>query len=159
MEGNNESSPEQQRTREELPSHVDVVPLLDEVVEQHGFKPRSMYVETCWLPILGPTATLLYRRLGTWVEFNAEGLNVDMTDLSVSLGLGEGLGQTGKLARAIGRLTRFGAAEWRADQLAVRRALAPLPKRHVDRLSYSAFRLHEDFLRQIERSDPDALVR
>lgn len=92
--------------------------------------------------MLGPTATWLYRRLGSWVETNPEGVEIDLTDLSVSLGLGEGLGRNSLLARSLGRLARFDAARWFADRLVVRRALAPLPERQVRQLSLSVNRLH-----------------
>jgi len=121
-----------------------VQPWIDALVEAHGFGPRSMYVEVCWLPVLGPTATWLYRRLGSWVEYHEGGLSVDLTDLSVSLGLGEGLGRHSLLAKAFGRLAHFEAARWQGDHLAVRRALAPLPARRAAQLSYTAFRLHQE---------------
>ncbi len=63
---------EQQPSLEEVPAsaellrpEITVKPWVDPVVEAHGFSPRSPYVETCWLPVLGPTATWLYRRLGS----------------------------------------------------------------------------------------------
>jgi hypothetical protein len=138
--------------REPLPNEILVRPWADELVEARGFGPRSMYVEMCWLPILGPTATWLYRRLGSWAEFNPEGLAVDLTDLSVSLGLGEGLGHSSHLGKGLDRLTYFGAARWMSNQLQVRRALAPLPERHVRRLSYSASRIHEESTRRPQPS-------
>ncbi len=158
MEGGPLPPPEAQASREALLTHVEVVPWVDEVVEAHGFGPRSIYVEMCWLPVLGPTATLLYRRLGTWVEHNPEGLEVDLVDLSVSLGLGEGLGRNSLIARALGRLAHFDVAVWRREQLAVRRALPPLALRHQKRLSYTAARLHEEFVRQAQRP-PGELVK
>lgn len=156
MEGG-EHSPEQQEPSE-LRNSITVVPWVDGVVEAHGFGPRSMYVECCWLPVLGPTATWIYRRLGSWVEHATEPIEVDLTDLSVSLGLGEGLGRNSLLARSLGRLARFGAVAWQKDELAVRRALAPLPERYARRLSYSAYRLHEEFTRLSDRQH-DGLVR
>ena len=74
--------------------------------------------------ILGPTSTWLYRRLamGLLVE---EEFEVDLVDLAVSLGLGEGMGKQSPMARAIQRLIRFGAAEAHCQRLLVRRALAP----------------------------------
>ena len=149
--------PEREPAAEALRGQIEVVPWIDELVEAHGFGPRSMYVEMCWLPVLGPTATLLYRRLGSWVEHNPNGVEVDLVDLSVSLGLGEGLSRNSLLARALGRLGRFEVAVWRSEQLAVRRALPALPLRHHSRLSYSAMRLHEEFVRSNQRR-PGELV-
>lgn len=37
--------PERERTEEGLRSHIEVVPFVDELVEAHGYGPRSMYVE------------------------------------------------------------------------------------------------------------------
>lgn len=131
-----------------LPDEVFLVPWPDEVIEKLGYDPRSMYVETCWLPILGPTATWLYRRLGSWAEYNPDGLSLDMTDLAVSLGLGEGLGRNSLLNKGIERLTRFEVARWDVGQLAVRTALPALPERYAERLSYSSRRLHDEFIRR-----------
>jgi hypothetical protein len=107
----------------ELPNEAVLVPWHDDVIEQLGYGPRSMYVETCWLPVLGPTATWLFRRLGTWAEHNEDGTTIDMTDLAVSLGLGEGLGKQSQLSRSLERLIRFEVAQWRqVGELAVRTA-------------------------------------
>lgn len=131
---------------EGLPSHIEVVPWIDPLVEAHGFAPRSMYVEACWLPVLGPTATWLYRRLGSWVASNEDGTVVDLTDLAVSLGLGEGLARTSMLTRAMGRLAMFGVIDWQGDRLAVRRALAPLTERRARSLSLTAYQLHQQLV-------------
>jgi hypothetical protein len=128
-----------------LPAEVRLTPWRDEVVEAVGFGPRSMYVETCWLPVLGPTATWAYRRLGSWAEFNPDGATIDMVDLAQSLGLGESLAKHSKLGRTICRMARFDIARWVGDELQVRLAVAPLPERYVKQLGRSGRRLHESF--------------
>jgi hypothetical protein len=141
-------SSEEAKSAEGLPPELLVMPWRDEVIETLGFGPRSMYVEVCWSGVLGPTATLLYRRLGSWAEFNPDGSDVDLTDLAVSLGLGEGLGKNSLIAKAIGRLVHFDIARWAGvAELQVRQALPPLPLRRVERLSYTARRLHEEYTR------------
>lgn len=114
------------------------------MVEALGYGPQSVYVEFCWVAVLGPTGTLAYRRLGTVVAGRPEGerLTFDLVDLSCSLGLGEGIGRNSIIARTLTRLVHFGIAEWHGDALAVRRALAPLPARHVARLSHTARAMH-----------------
>jgi hypothetical protein len=139
-------------SRPPLPNEVMLLPWVDELVEEHGFGPRSMYVEMCWLPVLGPTATWLYRRLGSWAEFNPEGLTVDMTDLSRSLGLGKGLAHNSHPAKAISRLERFNAVRWAAGQLLVRRALAPLPQRYLETLTPKNRQLHDAYVRNAKSS-------
>jgi hypothetical protein len=133
------------------PRELVVRPWIDTQVEAHGFGPRSMYVETCWLPVLGPTATWLYRRLGSWMEFNPDGLSIDLRELGEGLGLGSGIGRQSPLMRSVDRLTRFGAARWAGTQLQVRRALAPLTQGHVSRLSETNRRLHDEYVRQLGR--------
>jgi hypothetical protein len=112
------------------------------VVDELGFRPTSRYVETCWLGVLGPTATWAYRRLGSLAEVHPEGAVVDLADLALSLGLGEGTGRNSLMARALGRLVNFEAARWEGEVLAVRRRLPSLPERRVARLSASAARAH-----------------
>lgn len=135
---------------DQLPNVLKVVALADPVVEAHGFGPESLYVEYCWLPILGPTATLAYRRLGTVAAALAPNhvVRFDLVDLSLGLGLGEGIGRNSIIARSLRRLVQFGAAEWRGDALAVRRALAPLTARQLGRLSYTARVMHERITEQ-----------
>ena len=135
--------------REALPNEAWLTPWRDEVVEAVGFGPRSMYVEMCWLPVLGPTSTWLYRRLGSWAEFNPEGTTVNLVDLAVSLGLGDSLTKNSKLNHAIERLARFDALHCtNSSELQVRTALAPLPGRHLERLSYASRRLHDELTRR-----------
>lgn len=145
MEGDPLRIYERPRITEELKPELRIRPWIDELVESLGYGPRSMYVETCWLPVLGPTATWLYRRLGSWAEYNDDGLMLDAVDLAVSLGLGEGLGKNSMLAKALDRLVRFDVARWSQDELQVRRALPPLPERLAKGLSYTTRRLHEGY--------------
>lgn len=57
----------------------------DPVVEAAGHHVRSVYVETFWLPTLGPSATWVLRRLACWLE-------AATAPVSVELGLGDGIG-------------------------------------------------------------------
>src|SRR5437868_4819334 len=139
MEGELRTQSDRPTQHEGLPASIEVKAFEDPLVEQFGFGPRSEYVEMCWLPVLGPTATLLYRRLGSWAEGQPNGTAVDMVDLGVSLGLGESLNRSGLLFRGLQRLVQFDAARWDAGALAVRRALAALPERRMRNLSYSAY--------------------
>jgi hypothetical protein len=140
-----------------LPAEVRLLPWQDELVQELGFGPRSMYVETCYLPILGPTATWAYRRLGSWAEFNPDGVTIDMSELAQSLGLSESLAKTAMLGRTILRLVRFDVARWAgSDELQVRTALAPLAERHAKQLGRGGQRLHQEMLRRPPSSIPGA---
>lgn len=124
------------------PATLVVAPLVDPVVESRGFRPTSRYVEVCWLPLLGPTSTWLYRRLAQAVE-DADEATFDATDLAASLGLGRGLGRQAPLSRSLRRLVGAGAARCSGRRLLIRRALAPLTATQASQLTPSARRFHE----------------
>ena len=75
-----------------------------------GWELNHPYVETFWLPAIGPTSTLLLRYVGRNTR-TSEYTTFDNTELAVCLGLGSGgTGRNGPVAKTIKRLTRFGLA-------------------------------------------------
>jgi hypothetical protein len=108
---------------------LSVVEWADPVVEAAGHPVRSVYVETFWLPTLGPTAMWLLRRLSAWLEATPDGISVELPELAQELGLGASVGRSSPVIRTLARLLRFQAAAPAGDALAVRRFLAPLPHR------------------------------
>jgi hypothetical protein len=113
-------------------------------VERFGHRPGSPYVEFVWLGILGPTTTFAWQRLARLAAVMPP-TSIDITDLSVSLGLGESLARNAVVSRTLARLVAFDAARRQGDTLAVRLALPDLPERLLSRLSYSASLAHERF--------------
>lgn len=124
----------------EVPAKLRLHPLLDEVVETHGFTPMSSYVEFCWLPVLGPTSTWLYRRVGPLVIAGIK--EVDTLELAATLGLSTGLSRHAALARAIQRLHRFGVVRYDGEGVVVRRALGPLSMARLSELPQSVRNAH-----------------
>ncbi len=107
----------------------------DPVVEAFGHDARSLYVETFWLPVLGPSTTLLMRRLATCLEASPAGTAINLVATSRALGLGERAGRNGPFMRTIARMVDFEMARPAGvATIAVRTALPPLPRRHVARL-------------------------
>jgi hypothetical protein len=132
----------------DLPATITLVAWDDPLVEAHGFGPRSAYLETVWLPCLGPSSTWLYRKLAVLVELGLDGTEIDLADLALGIGLGEGTGRNSMISKALSRLVSFEAARWRADgSFAVRRALAPVTERRAARLPASVRRFHEQHTR------------
>ena len=114
---------------------VRVVTWHDELVESIGVDPRSAYAEQFWLPVLGPSATWLMRRLVGRLESFPEGFDLDLGETSLALGLGSSQGRNSTIGRTIGRCVRFDVARYLGgNTLAVRRLVAPLPRRHLLRL-------------------------
>ena len=120
-----------------------VVAWTDPVVERFGHAPRSVYVETYWLPILGPSATWAMRRLTAWLEAQPDGYDVPLAELSRELGLGPGTGRNAILTRTLARLVAFGMVTPFGDALAVRRVMPPLTRRQVQSLPASLAERHD----------------
>jgi hypothetical protein len=123
---------------------LTLVRFSDAAVERFGHRPGSPYVEFVWLGILGPSTTFAWQRLARLAAVMPS-TRIDITDLSVSLGLGESLARNAVVSRTLARLVAFDAARRQGDTLAVRLALPDLPERHLTRLSYSARLAHERF--------------
>lgn len=112
-----------------------VIPWHDPVVDALGFDPRTAYVERFWLPLLGPTATWLMRRLAAEFDSHPEGFSIDAADCARSIGIGNKGGAKGPFHRSVDRCIRFGLA--RPDDhdiLAVRNRVPPLTRTQVQRL-------------------------
>ena len=107
----------------------------DAQVRRIGFALSDPYVEQCWSAVIGPSSTLLLRRLPTlWIaRVPAE---IDAGGLSRSLGLGAGAGARSRLAATLERLVNFGLARPApdGDGLDVYRQVPPLTQRQLARL-------------------------
>lgn len=136
------------QTTEEAIIHI--VPWEDALVEEHGYTIDDPYIEMFWLPILGPTATWLIRRLAGGLQQQPEGYMVDMTDLARGIGVNYTPGRHNPFARGLSRCTMFGAAQQIAVQphrtIAVRRVLPQLPARHLSRLPHPLRIAHHDWI-------------
>jgi hypothetical protein len=130
-----------------LPEQLTVRPWPDPLIESQGYAPRSMYTELYWLPILGPSSILAFRRLGSWAECYPDGLDVSTVNLAASLGLGTGRGANSLLAKTLRRLEHFDVLRSDMHSIQVRRALPPLPERLAQRLPEDLYRMHESFRR------------
>ena len=120
-----------------------VFPLVDSVVDELGHDPRSLYVEQYWLSILGPSATLLLRRLAAGLEARPDGFDLDPVEWALELGLGARGGKHGPFWRSIDRACRFGMAQRNGELMAARRFLPPLNARQVGRLPDHLRRAHD----------------
>ena len=114
---------------------VIVKPWSDPILDVLGHDPRSWYVETFWLPTLGPTCVLLMRHLADRFDRTPDGLALDVTTTSECLGLGSRDGTSSPLRRSLARLEHFDLAVTEPQSIVrVRRNLPPVSRRHVRRL-------------------------
>ena len=117
-----------------VPDHLRIEPWIDPVVDRVGHDPRSAYVETFWLGILGPSTTWLLRRLVTGLDEHPGGFDLDPLGTARALGIGHRSGTTSPFVRSLARAERFGITRTDGCLLAVRRRLPPLSRRLIERL-------------------------
>ena len=129
----------------EFPDQFSAVPWPDPVVESVGFGFDHAYVELLWLPVVGPSSTWIFRRLGAHLTQRPDGVVVDLAELSCSIGLGEVVGSSSTVQRSLRRLVRFGLASWQG-RLAVRTAVPPLAARNLVRLPGALQLIHESLV-------------
>ena len=130
-----------------MPATITIKPWADPVIDTVGDDPRSRYVETFWLPTLGPTALLLLRHLATKFDEHPAGIELKIADASASLGLGERDGSSSPIMRTLERLEQFDLAcrDPYSPMVAVRRNLPPINRRHVRRLPVHLQTLHAEW--------------
>ncbi|MGK2946956.1 MAG: hypothetical protein ACSLFP_00140 [Acidimicrobiales bacterium] len=119
----------------------------DSVIDAVGHDLRSAYVEQFWLGILGPTSTLLLRRLATGLDASPDGFELDLPATAAELGIGHRSGRHAPFLRSIERCCRFGATRVVGDDLLqVRRKLPPLSRLQVARLPRGLQEAHQVWL-------------
>ncbi len=131
----------------QLPTEITVIAYPDRIVEALGFGPDHPYIEACILPVVGPSTTLLWRRLArTVLSAGDTPVTVDVADLIACLGLGDGLAKNSPGARSIARMVNFDLARQAGRNntlLAIRTALAPHGDHRAQRLPASARTYHD----------------
>lgn len=114
---------------------LDVHRWTDPFVEthQHAMPAGDIDAELYWLPIIGPTAFLVGRRLAHWLD-GTEIIVVGLDVLAKMLGVGNGDRVGAALPRAMNRLVGFNLARWQRGDLGLRTTWPPLTARQFDRL-------------------------
>jgi hypothetical protein len=129
-----------------IPHTLHLVPWPDPVIDTLGHDPRSWYVEHFWLPVVGPTATWLLRRMVSRFDAAPDGFDLDLDDTARGLGLGGREGRHSPFQRALARCVSFHLARPHGQgALAVRRRMPPLPRRHLDRLPATLQKVHAEW--------------
>ena len=123
---------------------VSIRPWCDPIVDDDGHDPRSRYVETFWLGVLGPTATWLMRRLAAGLDQHPDGYELDLDTLARSMGLSFSMGRSSPFTKALQRCVMFGLAHpLPSGGLAVRRRIPRVAHRHLRRMPDDLQRAHD----------------
>lgn len=124
-----------------------VTPWPDPSPDEPRFDPRSRYAECFWLPILGPSAVWLLRRLADGLEEQPDGFDLDLDDAARAIGVGNSSSRHSPLRRGISRCVRFGLARWPDDELlSVRRLLPSVERRHLFRFPVELQQQHREYV-------------
>jgi hypothetical protein len=115
---------------------------------------ESGYIELFWLPILGPSATVLLWRLRNEFDFDPDGFSIELNELSQELGLGTVDSKHAPIYRALARLVQFGLVRrMEPGRLIVRLEVVPLSPDQERLLSPWLQSAHQEFVRRAERAD------
>lgn len=124
-------------------SAADVVPIEgqlwiepwhDPVIDSLGHDPRSRYVETYWLGVLGPSTTWLLRRFADALDQQPTGFALNLSATAGELGLGRKGGKHSPFMRSLDRCCQFGLAQRTGRTMRVRRVIPPLTQGQTNRL-------------------------
>jgi hypothetical protein len=130
---------------------LEVTPWHDPVIEENGFNIGDPYIEMFWLPVLGPTATWLLRRLATGLEHEPHGYTVALDDLARGIGVTYSEGKHNPFGRALQRCIMFGVSQQvpsaLSNVIAVRTVLPALSQRHLARLPDQLRNVHQNWSR------------
>jgi len=137
-----------------------IKPWPDPLIDTLGHDPRSRYVETFWLPTLGPTALLLLRHLADRFDRQPDGVELAVSDTSHALGLGERDGASSPIVRTLNRLAQFDlACDAGRGTIAVRRNVPPVNRRHLRRLPVELQAAHAEWAEARLAEPPLATAR
>jgi hypothetical protein len=106
------------------------------------FPVQHPYVEMLWLPVIGPSAAWMLRRLAGWASAFPDGTTVVLPELSESLGLGATSGAASSVQRTLRRLVMFRLARW-SDVLEVRTTVPAVSERQLARMSSGLVHAHD----------------
>lgn len=139
---------------------VQIIPWQDPRVDRIGFDPRSEYVETFWLPILGPSTLLLLRNIAQRFDDEPEGFTLEIKQTADALGIGSRQGRNSAFHRSVNRIVNFGMARTIDDTtLEVRRVMTPLHSGQIRRLDQRSQRRHQDLMLARQNASDEDLVR
>jgi hypothetical protein len=115
---------------------VTFVPWADPVIDPQDQDPNGDFSRLAWLPIIGPTAWLIWGTISAQLRRDVE-VTWRLEDLATAHGLGTGISKNAPVRRALTRLTVFGLigptdAEHRV--YAVRLTAPQLRRRHLRNL-------------------------
>jgi len=130
------------------PSRITIEPWRGPVLRGPFHELRSDYVERFWLGVLGPSVTLLLRRLARGFDHHPGGYVIDVADTARAIGLGASTARNSPMNRTLERACMFSTMRRTGhDRYEVRRELPRLNARQLSRLPAVVRGAHEHWVR------------
>lgn len=116
--------------------YVVIEPIHDPIEQPTWLQSDSNDLLTYLTPIVGPTATLIVHRAGSYFAAGDTWLRFDLLDLALTFGVSVTRSVNSPLMRALGRIDLFGFGRLDDQQpkLRVRTAIPPISRRHAERI-------------------------
>lgn len=150
------SDPSEQPTRastDAVAPTVEIHPWWDPGLAVDGFSLRSDYVERFWLGVIGPSVTLLLRRLARGMDEHPGGFSIDVADTARAIGLSTSLARNAPMPRTLERACMFSTMRRSGDRsFDVRTHLPRLTRRQLSRLPTAVRVTHDAWLAEHDRS-------
>ena len=118
-----------------------------------SFLANDPYINTFWLPILGPTATLLLNSLLTRALCETEPWEQEVNDLSKSIGVGNREGNSSPIVKNLKRLCYFGLISKYQDKYYVPTNIPNIEQNNLRKLNISLQSEHSLWINNLN-SDP-----
>jgi hypothetical protein len=138
---------------------IQVIAIRHQILEALGHHPTSEYAEQFWLPVIGPSALWVQRRLNAGFVGGRDSYQLDLAGLGREIGLGAGTGRNSPVVRTVSRLVDFHLAEIVDGRLGVSTMLPPLSRRQATRLPEHLATRHQELARAGSRQSAASPAR
>jgi hypothetical protein len=143
-------------TRPSRSQLTTILPWADPTIDRRGHDPRSAYVETFWLGVIGPTATWIIRRFADEFDHAPDGFTIDLHRTAGSMGVSYAKGPASPFGRALNRCVMFGLATELSSGVgfAFRRRVPQVGIKHLQRLPTELAEVHDAWVRAALAAEP-----
>ena len=116
--------------------YIIIEPLTDPLEQPDWLHADSEDLLTFVTPFLGPTATLMVHRFGSYIAAGETWIQFELQDLAQTFGIGYSGGVNNPVLRTIERIHRFGFGQLHptAPKLHIRTMIPPISRRFAERI-------------------------
>lgn len=117
-----------------------------------SFLANDPYINTFWLPILGPTATLLLNHLMSSALCEYDEFVMDLAELSSTIGVGNREGNSSPIVKNLKRLCDFGLISKYQERYYIPTNIEPMCENHLRKLNTKLQCEHSAWLNNLNQN-------